>query len=318
MTDTERTYRAICFDLDGTLLPMDLDAFMKSYFEAIHDFVAAKGLDAGAFMEGLWAGTRAMLHHEDDRTNAEAFWETFLPFVDAKATDWEALLTEFYEGPFSTLGTTVEANPATATALATLQEKGYPLVLTTMPMFPPQAVQWRLRWAGAEAALFERLTTYDNSTSVKPKETYYAENLAALGLAGADVLMVGNNTVEDLAFMKLGADAYLITDWLLDPTENFDLGSVKHGSMADFARWVDTLPPCENPATGINSGPVDRAATEVALAASEETTAEAALAAGEDAATETAPTPGARAATTPADTVCTSNDNAPAPTAAKE
>lgn len=262
MTDTERTYRAICFDLDGTLLPMDLDAFMKSYFETIHDFVAAKGLDAGAFMEGLRAGTRAMLHHEDERTNAATFWETFLPFVDTEAVDWEALLTEFYEGPFGTLGAAVEANPAAADALATLREKGYPLALTTMPMFPPQAVQWRLQWAGVESAWFERLTTYDNSTSVKPKEAYYAENLEALGLAGEDVLMVGNNTVEDLAFMKLGADAYLITDWLLDPTESFDLDRVKHGSMADFARWAETLPACENPASGINPGPIARTATE--------------------------------------------------------
>ena len=28
----KRTFRAVFFDLDGTLLPMDVDVFMKSYF----------------------------------------------------------------------------------------------------------------------------------------------------------------------------------------------------------------------------------------------------------------------------------------------
>ena len=49
-------------------------------------------------------------------------------------------------------------------------------------------------------------------------------------MAPEDILMVGNNTREDLAAMKLGLDAYLVTDWLLDP-DGFDIESVKHGTM---------------------------------------------------------------------------------------
>ena len=44
-----RTYRAIFFDLDGTLLPMELDEFLGAYFEAIANFVAAHGLDAVSY-----------------------------------------------------------------------------------------------------------------------------------------------------------------------------------------------------------------------------------------------------------------------------
>ncbi|WP_242369400.1 HAD family hydrolase [Adlercreutzia muris] len=259
MTDTPRAYRAICFDLDGTLLPMDLDAFMRRYFEAVYDFVAARGLDAGAFLDALKAGTRVMLTHDDGRTNAEAYWETFRQLMgESTDVDWTALMTAFYTGPFTELGAAVTPDPDAARALATLKEKGYPLVLTTMPMFPPEAVQARLAWAGIDPALFDRMTTYDNSTSVKPKGTYYAENLEALGVQGEEVLMVGNNTVEDLAFTELGADAYLVTDWLLDPTGGFDLEAVRHGSMADFAQWAQELPACERPATAIEAGAVGR------------------------------------------------------------
>lgn len=266
MTDTARRYRAICFDLDGTLLPMDLDAFMNSYFNAIYDFVAAAGRDAGAFMEGFRAGIRAMAGHDDGRTNADAYWDAFCPFVEGTRAEWESFLEEFYAGPFGDLGAAVQPNPAAAAALEALAAAGYPLALTTMPMFPEAAVRWRLRWAGVDPDLFARLTHYENSSTVKPNLLYYAENLAALGVEGADMLMVGNNTVEDLAFMDLGADGFLVTDWLIDPVD-FDLAAVRHGSLSDFAAWAATLPPCERPAGPVAEGVVPRAQAEAALAA---------------------------------------------------
>ena len=265
MPDTPRAYRAVCFDLDGTLLPMDIDEFMNAYFSSLARFVASRGLDAASFTEGLRAGTRAMAVHEDGATNAQAFWDEFFRHVDRDATDWDALLSEFYEGEFGRIGEGFQGDPAVPRILATLREKGYPLVLTTMPMFPLRAVEWRLAWAGADPASFERITHYENSTAVKPRPGYYAENLAALGCAGADVLMVGNNTVEDLAFCDLGADAFLVTDWLLDPV-GYDLSTVRHGRMADLERFVEALPPCADPAGPAERGVVARAAAERALA----------------------------------------------------
>ena len=76
-----RTYRAIFFDLDGTLLPMELDEFLGAYFEAIAGFVARQGLDAKAFSAGLKAGIGAMASHDDGRTNHEAYWEPFAASV---------------------------------------------------------------------------------------------------------------------------------------------------------------------------------------------------------------------------------------------
>ena len=123
---------------------------------------------------------------------------------------------------------------------------------------------------GAIGEGFPRITSFENSTSVKPKLAYYAENVAACGLSGEDVLMVGNNTVEDLAIQGLGADAFLVTDHLLDPTEGFDLGSVKRGTMEEFAAWAESLPPCADPAQGVEAGIVAAAAREAALSFAKE------------------------------------------------
>lgn len=260
LQEQSKRYRAICFDLDGTLLPMDLDLFMGGYFSALGRFVAERGIDHQLFLKGLKAGSKAMAVSGEDVSNEEAFWTEMFKYIDRDSQDWLPLLEEFYRTDFAAVGKDVAPNPAAARAVKTLREKGYTLALTTMPMFPPVATAERLRWAQVDAADFARISTYDNSRSVKPRPAYYAENLAALGLRGEDVLMVGNNTVEDLAILDLGADAYVVTDNLIDPV-SYDFSTVKHGSMADFAAWVETLPVCENPAGPVETGLIDAAVT---------------------------------------------------------
>lgn len=254
-----QSYRAICFDLDGTLLPMELDEFIRSYFARIATFAGKHGLDEKRFMDAFQRGAHAMGHHDDGALNSDTFWNTFERIYCEGMTEQQTAETlelahsvadEFYEDDFGHIGDGFAANPTSAKVVKMLADKGYPLALTTMPMFPRRAVEHRLSWAGVDPKAFSRITTYTNSRSTKPHLAYFAENLKALGLNGEDVLMVGNNTEEDLRFMELGTDAYLITDHLLDPV-GYNLSQVKHGSMEDFARWVSELPPCENPATEI-------------------------------------------------------------------
>lgn len=244
----QKPYRAIFFDLDGTLLPMELDEFMQKYMGAIGTFVASHGMDIETFKPALGAGIRAMASDDSAKSNAEVFWDSFFELVPEDRDAWIPLFNDFYENHFGSVGEGVEALPCVAAAIATLKEKGYPLVLATMPMFPLRAVEWRCEWAGVDPAVFERITNFENSTSVKPKLAYFEENLRAAGLQPDEVLMVGNNTREDLACMELGVDAYVVTDHLINPND-FDLNTVKHGTFEEFAQWVTALPNCENPAS---------------------------------------------------------------------
>ena len=267
-----RAYRAVFFDLDGTLLPMELEEFLGKYFETLGAFVSARGHDAHAFSTALKAGIASMSHHDGTRSNADAFWNSFLSRVDADACDWVSLVEEFYANDFGTIGADVVPNPAAARVIETLSDKGYPLVLATMPLFPRCAVEWRLNWAGVDASSFERVTTYENSTSVKPRLAYYEENLAAAGLTGGDVLMVGNNTVEDLAATQVGCDAFLVTDHLIDPV-SLDVETVRHGSLAQLAAWAEGLPVCENPANEFQGGLLVPAAVQGSNASPAQTSA---------------------------------------------
>ena len=312
-----RSYRVVCFDMDGTLLPMDIDEFLGAYYKDIAAYVAKSGRDQEAFQAALNAGVKAMAKNDGSRTNADAYWDAFgarmaevggdaatgagaasgnahasasnaaacgastgadagavscadvgagVGSASALVDEWRTFLDAYYETDFAHIGDAVKPNPFAARAVNVLVEKGYPVVLATQPMFPERAVRWRLKWAGIDPSAFARMTHYENSLAIKPQLRYYAENLAACGVRGEDVLMVGNNTVDDLVFAGLGADVYLTTDYLLNPA-NVDMARVTHGTMEEFARWAEQLPPCENPAYGIAPGAVAAEAREAALVA---------------------------------------------------
>ena len=64
----------ILFDLDGTLLPINMDNFMKIYFEemgkALSDLIPPKEL-----ITNIWSATEEMINNTEDRTNEEILWK---------------------------------------------------------------------------------------------------------------------------------------------------------------------------------------------------------------------------------------------------
>ena len=69
--------KTILFDLDGTLLPMDQDAFTRGYFKLLAQKLAPHGYDPAALVDNIWAGTAAMVGNDGKRTNEAAFWDRF-------------------------------------------------------------------------------------------------------------------------------------------------------------------------------------------------------------------------------------------------
>lgn len=274
-TTSQRAYKAVFFDLDGTLLPVDMDTFLQAYFKALGKYAAEHGQEPKQFTDALNKGVFAMIKEEGGR-NDERFWQTFcavLGIDESEMPAYEQLMEGFYNTAFDELGALITPAPESAQVVNLLREKGYRLYLTTMPLFPRIAVEKRVQWAGCDPQAFERITTYDNSTSTKPHLEYYRENVEAIGLKPEEILMVGNNTREDLSAMQLGLDGYLVTDWLLNP-DGFDIDSVKHGSMADFLKFVEDLPKCENASEGAGADATASAGADATVNATEDGTAE--------------------------------------------
>ena len=67
----------ILFDLDGTLLPMDMEKFTQGYFKRLVMKAAPRGYEPEKLIKSVWAGTAAMVKNNGGITNEEAFWNKF-------------------------------------------------------------------------------------------------------------------------------------------------------------------------------------------------------------------------------------------------
>ena len=59
----------ILFDLDGTLLPIDNDAFTKGYFKLLAVKLAPHGYEPKQLVDAIWAGTAAMVKNDGTKSN---------------------------------------------------------------------------------------------------------------------------------------------------------------------------------------------------------------------------------------------------------
>lgn len=230
--------KAVLFDLDGTLLPMDLNVFIKGYFGALTKGMAARGFDAKRFSKALLAGVDAMMKNEGSDTNENMFWQTFEAVYGEEARSKEELFNEFYQGEFQSLSALCGTIPEAATAVRAIREMGIRVVLATNPVFPPIATESRIRWAGLEPSDFEFYTTYANSCFTKPRLGYYKEIAEKLGLDPSECLMVGNDTDDDMIAEKLGMGVYLIPEYLINKLDK-NISQYNYGTLKNLVAFVE-------------------------------------------------------------------------------
>ena len=222
--------KAVCFDLDGTLLPMDQEVFTKAYFGALAAKMAPHGYEPEALIRAVWSGTKAMVQNDGTKTNEEAFWADFARFYGEKGRGDHAVFDAFYRNEFDGVRASCGFDPQAAKLVAAIRARGIPVILATNPIFPRVAQEARLRWAGLDPEDFAYITTYENSHYSKPSPAFFTEFLQRLGLDAADCLMVGNDAEEDLAAAKAGLSVYLLTDCLINRKET-DFHEVPHGGF---------------------------------------------------------------------------------------
>ena len=88
------------FDLDGTLLPMDQDEFIKLYMGALCKHFAHK-YDTDLLMKTIWSGVKAMIQNDGKETNETVFWSVAEKMMGLKKGICEDEFREFYETSFS-------------------------------------------------------------------------------------------------------------------------------------------------------------------------------------------------------------------------
>ncbi|EEG78569.1 HAD family hydrolase [Dethiobacter alkaliphilus] len=227
--------KAILFDLDGTLLNVDMDDFLGRYLKrlAVH---FAHMMDPQEFVVNLMASTQAMIENRDpQKTNREAFWEHFLTTLPHKPEAVYPHIDTFYQDVFPELKPYVKPYPHTPEVLASATKHACPLVLATNPVFPLAAIRHRMNWAGLTEEQFALVTSYEHMHYCKPHPEYYLEIAERINVAPQDCLMIGNDADDDIrAAAKAGMQTYLVKDLVVN----------KSGKppQADFSGHIKDIP----------------------------------------------------------------------------
>ena len=232
--------KAILFDLDGTLLPMDQEVFVRDYLGRMAAFLAPHGYDPQSLIKAVWAGTGAMVKNDGKALNEDVFWYVFNSILDRDARQDLALFEEFYRTEFQKAKDSCGFNPAAVEAIRQIKDMGYRLILATNPLFPAIATYSRARWAGLNPEDFELITTYENSRFCKPNPDYYREILGKIALDGSQCLMVGNDVGEDMIAGTLGMKTFLLTDCLINKTAE-DISQYPNGSFPELLHYIRSL-----------------------------------------------------------------------------
>lgn len=237
MTGGLKMKKAILFDLDGTLLPMDQDYFLASYLKLISSEMAKHHYEPKELIDVILKGTEKMIRNDGNKTNEEVFWEYFVTVYGEERRIDEAKFHAFYAEKFPALAKACGYNEFTPKLIKALKEAGYTLILATNPIFPRVATIERMRWAGLEQADFALITTYENSTTTKPNPAYFQEILTKLKLESKNVIVVGNDMTDDFAATKIGIEIYFITENLIN-YQGLDINKFNNGSLQDFADFM--------------------------------------------------------------------------------
>lgn len=230
--------KAVLFDLDGTLLPMEQDVFTKAYFKALTEFMSAYGYEPKRLVAAVWNGTKAMLCNDGAQTNDKVFWRSLAGEYGQNIYDDIARFDEFYATKFDVLKAECGYNARAAQTVKRLKARGVRLVLASNPVFPMIAHIKRMRWAGLDERDFCLITSYTESSYCKPRAGYYGEIARKIGEDEKNCVMIGNDVSDDMPARDTGMDVFLLTDCLLNG-RGADISQYRHGGFDALDAFLD-------------------------------------------------------------------------------
>ena len=225
------------FDLDGTLLPMNYEEFIKGYFSELCKKFVPLGYEKEKLIDGVWTGTKQMVLNDGNKTNEEVFWSAFHNIFGDRVYEDKYLFDEFYQNEFDNVKSYCGYEEKMNSIIKKLKQKDFSLVIASNPIFPMVAQLKRMKWAGLDEKDFQYITSYENSHYSKPNPKYFNEIINTLNINKEDCIMIGNDALEDAASVDVGIDFFLLTDCMIN-TKNKDISIYKNGSINELCDFL--------------------------------------------------------------------------------
>lgn len=233
-------YKAILFDMDGTLLPMDMEEFTNGYFKGLYKKLEKYGVDLQSLAAAIWAATGEMVKNDGAMTNAKKFWSYFEKITGLKESQVGEECLEFYRNEFHEARAFTGENPYAKEAVELAKKKADKVILATNPLFPMDGQTTRMSWIGLEPKDFALVTSYESDCYCKPNPKYFLSICERMNLKPEECLMIGNDEYEDMfAAQSAGMDCYLVTDCQIQ-SEGHPWDGPK-GSFLEMKRVLEEL-----------------------------------------------------------------------------
>ncbi|UCC18354.1 MAG: HAD family hydrolase [Promethearchaeota archaeon] len=202
--------KAILFDLDCTLLDIDLDKFIPEYLKSLAQSVAHL-IPPKKFISKILQASNAIEQNDGTISNLEVYEKVFFPIEGYSWEQLEPYFNEYYEKDFPKLCQYADKKPEARAVVQKAFDKGYDVIIATTPLLPATAIEQRLEWADVADFPYRLITTIENSHATKSTThlLYYDQILNKIGYPADACLMVGDED-KDLVAKRCGMKTFLI------------------------------------------------------------------------------------------------------------
>ena len=207
-------YKNFLFDLDGTLLPMDMKYFIDLYVAAFcKSMVPVTKIESKPLMNAIWTSVAQMAKNDGDCLNIDIFWRTMNSVCRRDMRVFNDDFDSFYRGEFSVCRAATKVQPLARIVVDYIRQRGGNIIVSTNPIFP------------------------DNSSACKPNLNYFEEICSVCGIHPEESIVIGNDVDEDMISSRLGFDTYLVTDCLIN-RYNKELTLFRNGSFGELFDFI--------------------------------------------------------------------------------
>ncbi|MFX1567064.1 MAG: HAD family hydrolase [Promethearchaeota archaeon] len=225
--------KAILFDLDNTLIDVDLDKFIPQYLQLLAQSVAHI-ITPKKFISKILEASKAVEENNGRSTNEDVYANAFFPLEGHIREEIEPFFDNFYKKDFTELRQYTRKKPEARSVVQTAFDRGYDVVIATTPMLPATAIEQRLEWADVADFPYRLITTIENSHATKSLThlLYYEQILDKIGYPADACLMVGDDE-KDMIAARLGILTFFIEDKETDFSNHIPEPTYR-GALADL------------------------------------------------------------------------------------
>ena len=244
----------LCVDLDQTLLARNDNIFILRSIDELCRSI--QSMPDGQCKSRMEAAIKKMIHRD---TISQTLYEVFLSeFCDGNEQDRQKIaadLLHYYDTEYHAMQQYTSIIPEGIQFVKEAVRKNFKIVIATNPIYPLNALQQRVQWAGLADMMdkFLFITTMEDFHFTKPDPAYYVEILGRLAWPeDTRVVMIGDSLEMDIIpASRAGIPGYWLGDGLLPDGLN---PFCANGTYDGIFPWIEQINEQPEAAPSQNTG----------------------------------------------------------------